>query len=87
MSEATAKNFRDRLFQVPWRAARRAPFVTWRTSRPPTEHALRAADVARLSARGQLATRSTARRWQRLLFTATAPDRRLRLRSVVSISF
>ena len=39
-----------RLILVPWRAAG-ARFVTWRTSRPPTEHGLRAACLARLSAR------------------------------------
>ena len=49
-SAAAASNRRSRLFLVPWRAAR-ARFVTWRTSRPPTEHALRAACLARLSAR------------------------------------
>ena len=143
---------------VPWRAAG-ARFVTWRTSRPPTEHlSLRAACLARLSARptrdalhptplaeallhrnrarsaaaasdrrcrlvsspvargpralrhvenqptahralyfalrawrgclrGQLATRSTPRRWPRLLSTDTAPGRRLRLRNVVAVCF
>ena len=49
-SVAAAPKRRNRLFLVPWRAAR-ARFVTWRTSRPPTTHALRAADLARLSAR------------------------------------
>ena len=49
-SAAAASNRRNRLFLVPWRAAR-ARFVTWRTSRPPTENALRARDLARLSAR------------------------------------
>ena len=34
---------------------------------------------------GQRATRSTPRRWPRLLFTDTAPGRRLRLRSVVPL--
>ena len=49
-SAAAASNRRSCLFLVPWRAAR-ARFVTWRTRRPPTEHALRARDLARLSAR------------------------------------
>ena len=49
-SAAVVSNRRSRLFLVPWRAAP-ARFVTWRTSRPPTEHALRAACLARLSAR------------------------------------
>ena len=48
---AAASNFRCRLVLVPWRAAREG-FVTWRTRRPPTEHlCLRAACLARLSAR------------------------------------
>ena len=50
MSAAAASKRRNRLFLVPWHAAR-ARFVTSRTSRPPTEHALRAACLARLSAR------------------------------------
>ena len=49
-STAAASRRRNQSFLVPWRAAR-AHFVTWRTSRSPTEHALRAADLARLSAR------------------------------------
>ena len=49
-SVATAYVYRSRRFVVPWRAAR-ARFAPWRTSRPPTEHALCAADLARLSAR------------------------------------
>ena len=51
LSAAVASNRRCRLVLVPWRAAR-ARSATWRTSRPPTEHlSLRAACLARLSAR------------------------------------
>ena len=40
----------NRSFLVSWRSAR-ARFAPWRTSRPPTDHALRAADLAWLSLR------------------------------------
>ena len=84
-SAAAASKPRIHLFLVPWRAAR-APFVTWRTSRPPTEHALRAACLARLSARPtRVALRPSP------LAEApggdTAPCRRLRLRTFVTVSF
>ena len=45
-----ASGRRNRSFLVPSRAAR-AHVAPWRTSRPPTEHALRAAGLARLSSR------------------------------------
>ena len=47
---AAASNRRNCPFNALWRAAR-ARFVTWTTSRPPTDHALRTACLARLSAR------------------------------------
>ena len=49
-SAAAPSNRRNRLFLVPWRAAR-APVAPWRTSQPPTTYTLRAACLARLSAR------------------------------------
>ena len=84
---ATAASSRlNRAFLDPWRTAR-VRFVTWRTSRPPTTNALRAACLARwLSAR---ATRDVLH--PTLLVEApgadTAPDRRLWLRTVVTVSF
>ena len=43
-----ASKRRNQRFLVPWCVAR-ARFTPWRTSRPPLEHALHAADLARLS--------------------------------------
>ena len=67
-----------------WRAVR-ARVAPWRTTRPPTEHVRWR--TWRGCLRGQLATRSTPRRWSRLFFTDTAPGRRVRLRSVIAEAF
>ena len=83
LSAAVASNRRGRLLLIPWRAAR-ARFVTWRTRRPPIAHlSLRAACLARLSAR----PRSNPRRRPRLICTDTAPGQRMQLRTFVSVSF
>ena len=84
-SAAAALNRRSRLFLVPWRVAR-ARFVKWRTRRPPTERALRAVYLARLSARP---TRDVVHPMPLAEAPAadTAPGRRLRLRIVVAVSF
>ena len=50
VSAVAALQRRNQRFLVPWRAAP-ALFAPWRTSRPPTDHALRAADLAWLSLR------------------------------------
>ena len=50
MSAVAASKRRNQNFLVPWRAAR-AHAAPCRTSRPPTEHVLRTADLAWLSSR------------------------------------
>ena len=57
-SAATASKRLNRSFKIPRRSAR-AHVAQWRTGRPPTEHALYAAELAWYCLRGQLATRST----------------------------
>ena len=85
LSAAAASKRRCRLVLVPWRAAR-ARFVAWRTSRPPTEHfSLRAACLARLSARPTrdalhpMPLAEAPLRRHRALFAAAASNRRCRL--------
>ena len=50
VSAVAASKRRNQRFLVPWRAAT-ARFAPWRTSQPPTDHALRTADLAWLSLR------------------------------------
>ena len=76
-SATAASNCHCYSFRNPCHAAL-ARFAPRRTGRPPIEHARAGRlGVGRLC--GQSGARSSPRRWQRILFTDTAPERRLRL--------
>ena len=84
-SAAAASNRRNRRFLVPWRAAR-ARFVTWRTSRAPTEHALRAAGLGAVVCAAN-SRRAPPRAVDRGFFHRHRPGWRLWLRIAVAVSF